>query len=112
MLQKNQSQVKLSTDRAMSLDRSHAITSKGEEVFMWKRYHNLVLGLITVGYLVTTPMPGQPAPFPAPPGSDPHAPGHAPRIPDLPKNDDKPPMPRIPELKPAPLPAPEPLKNI
>jgi hypothetical protein len=96
----------------MSLDQSHAITSKGEEVSMLKRYQILALGLIAVSSLVTTPMPGQPAPFPAPPGSDPHAPGHAPRIPDLPKGDEKPPMPRIPELKPVPLPLPEPLKNI
>jgi hypothetical protein len=96
----------------MSLDRSHAITNRGNEVFMLKRYQNIALGLIAISYLASTPMPGQPGPFPAPPGSDPHAPGHAPRIPDLPKGDDKPPMPRIPELKPAPLPAPEPLKNI
>lgn len=79
---------------------------------MLKHYQNLALGLIATSYLVTTPMPGQPAPFPAPPGADPHAPGHAPRVPDLPKGDEKPPMPKIPELKPAPLPVPEPLQAI
>lgn len=58
------------------------------------------------------PMPGQPGPTPAPHNNDPY--GHAPdrgtgrgHLPEVPKGDDKPQMPRIPELKPVPLPAPE-----
>jgi len=84
--------------------------SEDKEVFMFKRYQNLALGLIVSCHIITQPMPGQPSPTPAPPGNEPH--GHG-RIPDQPKGDDiKPPMPKIPELKPVPPPLPEPLKNI
>jgi len=52
------------------------------------------------------PMPGQPSPGPAPKGNDPH--GH---LPDVPKGDDKPSIPKIPELKPTPPVAPEALNR-
>ena len=84
---------------------------------MFKHYQHLALALITSGFVVAAqpipsqPMPGQPGPTPAPHNNDPY--GHAPerngrgRLPEVPKGDDNPQVPKIPELKPLPLPAPE-----